>query len=98
MGVTTTFAALVTSKEPAVIALVEVGAGERFMGWTLTSGIVYETTVSQQVGKHSCRTITACTSGGVALTSKTSIATVQATPGSFWHDTTVGKLYVSMSD
>lgn len=98
MAGATTFAALIAEQAPEIVALVEVNAGQQFTGWALTSGIVYEVAVGQLPAVHSFRTIASCKADGVALTQRSSIATVQANPGSFWHDTSAGKLYVSMSD
>jgi len=70
------------------VFLLEVTAGERLLLWTLTAAQTdtYEATTSQYV--------TDLKEDGVSLVEKTSIATVEATAGTWWWDQSAGKVYV----
>lgn len=67
---------------------------ENTVGWALTSGQTYtfeKERVNEIVGVHERDTNT-------GYTPVTSIALVESTPSSYWHDTSTGTLYIHCSD
>lgn len=112
MGTATTFAELQDNPASHKIFLAELNLAEELADWSLTAGktFTYEisylnetVTLASETPGGSDRTetirkeISSLEEDGTALTEKTSIATVEANTGSWWHDTTNGKLYVHTS-
>jgi hypothetical protein len=79
------------------MALAEVGVGQMLAGWTLSSGksYAYQVSISQELDKHSFRTITAVTEDGTTHYSlAASIAAVEAAELSFYFDSAASILYI----
>ncbi|MHB8053671.1 MAG: fibronectin type III domain-containing protein [Candidatus Aminicenantales bacterium] len=89
------FERLIRRENPKLGYLVEVNPAMPLQGWALTSGqtSTYETAFDEYGA-----VLTEVHANGVALTAKTSIATVEATAGTWWHDTATKKVYVHMAD
>lgn len=107
MGATTTFAELIAAPLSEKVFLVELKLAEEATGFTLTSGKTYtyelaylnETVTLADGSTETVRkAVVACEIDGVAATAKASIAEVEATAGTYWHDTANGKLYVHVAD
>jgi fibronectin type 3 domain-containing protein len=88
------FERLIQKSSPNLIYLVEVNTGMYLQGWTQTVGAanVYEMPFDERGAE-----IDAIYENGMALTEKTSIATVDATAGTWWHDVGNGRVYVQAS-
>ena len=106
MGSATTFAELIAAPASEKVVLAEIHVGQLLEGWSLTGGQTYtyeidflnETvTLENQTTETIRKEIAAVEEDGTALTEKTSVATVEANPGSYWHDTANAKLYVHTS-
>ena len=85
------------------VVLVDVAVAEHLRGWTLQSGIVYKVTWLSQVQTTVAlggfyRRLDGVNIDGAALTLQSSIANVQANPGSYFYDTATKLLYVSTID
>lgn len=107
MGATTTFADLIAAPNSEKVFLAEVQPAEHLQGWTLTTDQTYtykiaylnETiTLSDSTTETIRKAIVALEQDGTALTVKTSIAEVEATASTYWHDTANGILYAHVSD
>jgi len=107
MGDSTSFAALIGKATSEKIVLVEINVAEHLLGWSLTGGQTntYEIsflneTIDLPNGTTETirKAISAVEEDSTALTVRTSIATVEANAGSYWHDTASAKLYVHMTD
>lgn len=107
MGDTTTFAELIAAPLSEKVFLVELKLAEEATGFTLTSGKTYtyelaylnETVTLADGSTETIRkAVVACEIDGVAATAKTSIAEVEATAGTYWHDTANSLLYVHVAD
>jgi fibronectin type 3 domain-containing protein len=87
------FEKFIRKSKPKLIFLVEANPLMELTTWTLTSGVTYETAFDEDGA-----TLVAAYENGVALIPKSSIATVEATAGTYWHDTTNKKVYVHTMD
>lgn len=108
MSTATTVAGMLAQQSKAFNVLVDVEAFERLKTWTATAGqtITYEGVFVQDTKNYPFRTVHAVhvtdrrvlTATKVALTSRASVALVDANPGSYYQDPAVAKVYVSMPD
>ncbi len=107
MGITTKFADLIASPVSEKIFLVEIRLAEEITGWTLTGGqaktyeVAYlnETITLADASTEIIRKeIVGVQLDGSPLTAKILIAQVEATAGSYWHDTVNSKLYIHPLD
>jgi len=87
--VRTEFEVFVRDPDAGPIYIAEIDLKMDLSGFTLTSGVVYEVTIDER-GLE----IDGVWEDGVALTEKTSIATVEATAQTWWWVTADRKLYV----
>jgi hypothetical protein len=89
------FEKLLHKSKPNLHFLVEVNPLMQLNGFTLTTAqtYTYECAFSERGAD-----LDAVEENGVALTKLTSIATVEAAAGSWWHDVNAGKVYVHISD
>jgi len=106
MGDSTSFTALMAEPTSKKIFLAELNLAEELTGWTLTAAQTYtyeisflnETiTLADSTTENIRKAISSLEEDGTALTEKTSIATVEAISGSYWHDTANSKLYMHPS-
>jgi len=107
MGSTTTFAEFVKQRSSEKIFLLEIRPAEVIGNWSATDGktntyeISYlnETiTLTDSTTRTLKKEIVRLTEDGVDLTEKSSINEVEATSGTWWHDTSNSKLYVHPTD
>jgi hypothetical protein len=107
MGTETTFAGLIAAPQSEKVFLCEIRPGELVSNFTLTGGQTYtyeipylnETVTLADASTETVRkSVVACELDGTALTAKTSIATVEGTAGTYWHDTANSLLYVHPPD
>ncbi len=107
MGTETTFAGLIAAPESEKVFLCEAKPGEVATNFTLTPAQTYtyqlaylnETvTLADSTTETIRKAVVACELDGVTLLAKTSIATVEATAGTYWHDTANGLLYIHPPD
>ncbi len=107
MGTTTTFANLIDSASSEKIFLAELRLAEEVVTWTLTGGqtFTYETTyLNETITLVDATTeiirkeVVSLELDGTAYVAKETIAEVEATSSSFWHDMTSSKLYVHPAD
>mgnify|MGYP001559254228 CR=1 FL=1 len=107
MGTETTFAGLIAAPESEKVFLCEVKPAELVTNFTLTAGKTYtyelsylnETVTLADASTETIRkVVNACELDGTALTAKTSIATVEGTAGTYWHDAMNSLLYVHPPD
>jgi len=87
------FEKLIRKSKPKLIFLVEANPLMELTGWTLTSGVTYEAAFDEDGAA-----LDAAYENGVALAARTSIVTVEATAGTYWHDTANKKVYVHTLD
>ena len=88
------FDRLIRKSNARFIYLVEVNPLLVLVGWALTAGQTYTYEIDFD---EKGAALDGAYEDGVALTAKTSIATVEATAGTYWHDTTAKKVYVHPS-
>ena len=102
-----TFAEFIAESSSEKIFLIEVRLAEEATGWTLTGGRTYtyeisylnETITLADASTEMVRkVVSALEVDGTALSVKTSISEVEASAGSYWHDTTNAKLYLHPAD
>jgi hypothetical protein len=107
MGAETTFAGLIAAPQSEKVFLCEAKPGELVTNFTLTTAQTYtyqisylnETiTLADLKTETTRKAVVACELDGVALLVKTSIATVEATAGTYWHDTANALLYIHPPD
>ena len=89
------FEKLIRKSKPKLIFLVEANPLMEIGGWTLTTDQTYTYETEFDEGGAA---LEALYENGAALEVKSSIATVEATAGTYWHDTTNKKLYVHTAD
>ena len=103
MGTATTFTSLIAAPQSEKVFLCEAKPGEVVAGFTLTTDQTYtyqksylsETiTLADSTTETIRKAIVDCQLDGTALTVKTSIAEVEGTAGTYWHDTANGILYI----
>jgi hypothetical protein len=107
MGIETTFAGLIAAPESEKVFLCEIRPGESVTDFSLTTAQTYtyelsylnETVTLADASTETIRkSVVACELDGTALTAKTSIATVEGTAGTYWHDTDNALLYIHPPD
>lgn len=106
MGSATIFSELVANPASEKVFLLEANLAQELTGWTLTAAQTYtyeisflnETiTLADSSTENIRKEISGIKEDGTALTEQSSIATVEANAGSYWHDTANTKLYVHPS-
>ena len=85
------FEKLILKSKPKLIFLVEANPLMELMGWALTADQTYTYETEFDEGGAA---LDAVYENGLALKVKTSIATVEATAGTYWHDTVNKLVYV----
>ncbi len=107
MGTLTTFAELIAAPESEKVFLCEVKPAEQVTNFALTAGKTYtyelaylnETITLADASTETVRkVINACDLDGTALTVKTTIAEVETTAGTYWHDTANSLLFIHAPD
>lgn len=85
------FEKLIRRAKPRLMFLVEANPLMELTGWALSSSqtYTYEAAFDERGAE-----LDAVYENGIVLTEKTSIATVEGTAGTWWHDTATGKVYV----
>jgi hypothetical protein len=86
-----TFQKLIRKSSPNLIYLVELNPAMALQGWALSSGQTYTYEISFDEGGAELESVE---ENGTALTEQSSISTVEATAGTWWHDTANSKVYV----
>lgn len=107
-GEPTTFADFVKYHAPGCVVLAQVEAFERLYTWTATAGrtVTWQADITQHTTIHSFRTVEKVRvtdpdidpPAPVQLTSRASVALVDANPGSFHFDPATSIAYVSLAD
>lgn len=100
MADATTWAVLKAKAAKGINVLAEITFGLHVTSWSATGGqtITYEAVIAQQPKVHSTIVISGVkVDGETSLTSRASIALVDANPGSFFWDASTNKIYVSMT-
>lgn len=85
------FEKLIRKSKPRILFLIEATPLIQITGWTLTTGQTY--TYEAAFDEYGAE-IEELQENGVELTEKTSIATVEATAGTWWHDAANKKVYL----
>lgn len=107
MGTATTFVDLIASPSSEKVFLAEIKAAEEVTNFALTAAQTYtyelsylnETiTLADSKTEIIRKAVVSCELDGTALTVKTSIATVEGTAGTYWHDTANALLYIHPPD
>ena len=88
------FDRLIRKSNARMVYLVEANPLLVLVGWALTAGQAYTYEIEFD---EKGAALDGAYEDGVALTAKTSIATVEATAGTYWHDTAAKKIYVHPS-
>ena len=83
------FEKLILKSKPKLVFLVEANPLMELMGWINTSGVTYEAAFDEAGAA-----LDAVYENGLALKVRTSIVTVEATAGTYWHDTVNKLVYV----
>jgi fibronectin type 3 domain-containing protein len=83
------FEKFIRKSKPKLVFLVEANPLMEITGWTITSGMTYEAAFDEGGAA-----LDAVYENGVALIAKTSIVTVEAKAGTYWHDTANKKVYI----
>jgi fibronectin type 3 domain-containing protein len=89
------FEKLLRKADPAIVFRAKANPLVRIGGWALTAGKTYTYEAAYNEGGTA---LVGLYENGVALLVKTSIATVEATAGTYWHDVSNSKVYVHASD
>ncbi len=84
------FEKLIRKSKPRLLFLIEANPKIQITGWALTTGKTY--TYEAAFGESGAE-LEGIQENGVDLVKKTSTATVEATAGTWWHDTATGKVY-----
>jgi hypothetical protein len=64
--------------------------------WTVNTGITYQATIGQTIYRVMDKTVVDARGDYLDLKPQTSIASVNANPGSYWYDSATGIIYVRM--
>ncbi|MDF1592585.1 MAG: hypothetical protein P1P89_13805 [Desulfobacterales bacterium] len=103
MGDKTTFADLIAAPVSEKVYLAEIEPGQSIDLWALTGGRTYtyeksylNETITLEDGRteNIRKVLSRLTEDGTGLTAQASTGDVESNPGSYWHDTANGKVYV----